>query len=416
MNILFVHQNYPAQFRNLAAAIGANPANHVVFISGPSPNKDWALPGVMHVPIEQAPRVNTMLHPWVQASDLAIRNGECAVRTMAELKRQGFRPDFVINHAGSGFGLFVKDLFPSTILVNYFEWFFRDATLRACFPDATPDELVAWKRTNMSLLEELECCDRAITPTQWQYEQLPKVYQSKTQIIFDGIDTNFFTPQPIQHPLHLTSLTSTAELDLQENELVITYATRGMEPIRGFPEFMRLVPDIQSTFPNAQIVVAGEDRSCYGPSARSHQGSWKALMLDELSQKIGFDPTRLHFVGSLAYDQYRNLLCRSDLHCYFTRPYVPSWSLYEAAACGSRIFTNRCAATEDITTAGRLAAVDLDDQQALNTAAIEALQQVDPQSRKEGESFLPQQQSVDSCLHQWNAALKELVAARQTAT
>lgn len=416
MNILFVHQSYPAQFRNLATAVGANPTNRVVFISGPTPNKGWALPGVMHVPIEQAPSVDTTLHPWAQASDLAIRNGERALRTMAELKRQGFIPDFVINHAGTGFGLFVKDLFPSTILVNYLEWFFRDVTLKACFPEATSDELVAWKRTNMSLLEELECCDRAITPTLWQHEQLPKAYQTKTQIIFDGIDTNFFTPQPIQHPLHLTSLTSAAELELQENDRVITFATRGMEPIRGFPEFMRLVPDIQSAFPDAQIVVAGEDRSCYGPAARSHQGSWKALMLEELARTSSFDPARLHVIGSLAYNQYRDLLCRSDLHCYFTRPYVPSWSLYEAAACGSRILTNRCAATKEIAAAGHLTCVDLDDQAALRSAAIQMLQQVDTTSRKQANSFLPEEQSMVFCMHQWNAVLNELLAAHQTAT
>ena len=48
----------------------------------------------------------------------------------------------------------------------------------------------------------------------------------------------------------------------------------------------------------------------------------------------------MHFVGSLPLVKYRNLLRRSNLHCYFTRPYVLSWSLLESALVGCKLFSS----------------------------------------------------------------------------
>ena len=44
-------------------------------------------------------------------------------------------------------------------------------------------------------------------------------------------------------------------------------------------------------------------------------------------------------------ENYRLMLQRSNLHCYLTKPYVTSWSLFEVAACGTPIITNRSPAT-----------------------------------------------------------------------
>jgi hypothetical protein len=408
VKILFVHANYPAQFRNVAVALAANPSNQVVFLSGNPKADPWQLPGVSHLPIKEPPQVNTSLHPWLQATDLAIRNGELAVRAMAQLKKLGFEPDLAISHAGTGYGLFIKDMFPKAKIVSYFEWFFRDHTLLDSFPEATQDELVLWKRSNMTLLEELEACDLAVAPTRWQQEQLPAAYQKKIRIVFDGIATDFFHPSYFKSELFLESLTSGISLKIRPEHRLITYATRGMEPIRGFPEFMRLVPQLLQHFKDALVVIAGEDRSCYGPAAPSHRGSWKDKMLEELKGELNDEQSRIQFIGSLTYPQYRDLLCRSDLHCYFTRPYVPSWSLFEAAACGSRLLTNQGRATETIVTAGKLPAVDLDNPLEIRETAIDYLKAVNREERQARESFLPPRYSIGECMKRWNELLNAL--------
>ena len=44
---------------------------------------------------------------------------------------------------------------------------------------------------------------------------------------------------------------------------VLTYVSRGLEPYRGFPEFMQAVEKLLKKRPNLQVVIAGENRVCY---------------------------------------------------------------------------------------------------------------------------------------------------------
>jgi glycosyltransferase involved in cell wall biosynthesis len=60
------------------------------------------------------------------------------------------------------------------------------------------------------------------------------------------------------------------------------------------------------------------------------QPSFKQWVLNQMS----YDPSRFVFVEHLQPDQLADLLCISDLHLYLTVPFVLSWSLFNALACG----------------------------------------------------------------------------------
>ena len=45
---------------------------------------------------------------------------------------------------------------------------------------------------NLPILQELERCDIAVVPTEWQKSQFPERYRTKLKTIFDGVDTSFF--------------------------------------------------------------------------------------------------------------------------------------------------------------------------------------------------------------------------------
>ncbi len=45
MRILFLHPNFPAQFRHLATVLGSNPNNQVVF-GTKNERPEWVIPGV----------------------------------------------------------------------------------------------------------------------------------------------------------------------------------------------------------------------------------------------------------------------------------------------------------------------------------------------------------------------------------
>jgi glycosyltransferase involved in cell wall biosynthesis len=344
-------------------------------------------------------------HHYLVATEEAVLKGQAALRAIAELLEEGFRPRLVISHGGTGLGLFVKDLLPAAVHIGYFEWFFHPDTSRHLQADFTLDSQLQTNMRNLPILQELERCDGAVVPTAWQKQQFPAIFQQKLAVIFDGVDESFFHPpdEDLSTPEQLGDALSIANRDTGERVVigagkrVLSYATRGMEPLRGFPEFLRAAAALLGQFDDLQVVIAGTDRRAYSYDAPSHNGSWK----DHVLASLGAFPERqrLHFCGLLTYSDYRALLWRSTLHCYFTRPYVTSWSLFEAAASGARLAVNRSAATEGIAEPSRVCWVDLDNQSSLLASLEQGLSRLGPRAQ-----IMPGFE-LKSCLEQWQGML-----------
>jgi len=64
-------------------------------------------------------------------------------------------------------------------------------------------------------------------------------------------------------------------------------------------------------------------------------------LLDEVRDQI--DLNRVHFLGHVDYKYFIPLLQLSRVHVYLTYPFVLSWSLLEAMACGCAIVASRTA-------------------------------------------------------------------------
>jgi glycosyltransferase involved in cell wall biosynthesis len=262
MDFLFIHGNYPAQFRHLAALLGQNPAHRVVFLTArQDANKD-ALPGVeVHTyACHRTPSNHT--HHYLQACEEAVLQGQAALREVAALVEGGLQPRVVVSHGGMGMGLFLKDLLPQALHVGYFEWYFQPQTTQHLLAQFDLDAQLKTGLRNLPILQELERCDLAVVPTAWQKSQFPQAYQPKLEVIFDGIDTSFFHPapaglDPAATDLTLTNRESSESMVLGAGRRVLSYATRGMEPLRGFPEFLRALPPLLDTFPDLDVVIAG---------------------------------------------------------------------------------------------------------------------------------------------------------------
>lgn len=410
MDIVFIHGNYPAQFRHLAAALGQAGVHRVIFLTARDDAETQPIPGVdiRRFALHRPPNGGT--HHYLVATEEAVLKGQAVLRALHGLVQEGLQPQLVISHGGMGLGLFVKDLLPKAVHVGLFEWFFQPQTAHWLLADFGLNEQLQTRMRNLPILDELERCDIGVVPTHWQRQQFPAVFQNKLEVIFDGIDQSFFQPDPgiDQRVVMLEGEELSEPLELAPGLPVLTYATRGMEPLRGFPEFLRAAASALGAIPELQVVVAGRDRRAYSYDAPGHDGSWKATVLSELGDFPGRD--RLHFTGLLPYLHYRSLLQRSNLHCYFTRPYVTSWSLFEAAACGARLCVNRCPATEGVVTdPATVAWVDLDDAASLTETVIQRQQSPEstPRSSLKPDFALPQslelwQTLVNRCLAQSN--------------
>jgi glycosyltransferase involved in cell wall biosynthesis len=278
-------------------------------------------------------------------------------------------------HGGEGFGLYLKTLLPKLRLISYMEWYFRSETSKYLYDDFNLDDSLSIQTRNWPILQELVEADDVVSPTDWQRQQFPKPWCEQIKVIFDGVNTRLFFPSPDQYrsALCLRSCTSGEVIEIPASVPLLTYATRGMEPLRGFAEFMRAVAFAQQKLPELQIIVAGNDRTAYSYTSKHETGSWKQLLLEELEGQL--DLKRLHFPGLVNYGELKQLFQRSDLHCYFTRPYVISWGLFQVAACGSPLLVNCFPGVEDVfQDLQQVTMVELDDQDELNRQVVRALQ------------------------------------------
>jgi glycosyltransferase involved in cell wall biosynthesis len=306
MRFLFVHQNFPGQYRHIAAHYAR--AGHEVVAVGENKNlrRNDRIPGVRLLGYD-APTAGT----GVQAS---LQRGRRVALGAAHLGRNGFVPDVIFAHIGWGEAVFLKEIFPSARLVLYCEYFYRSHGGDVGFESAaTPERRLQVRVMNAPLLMALDASDIGMAPTRWQQSRFPAVYRRGIHVIHDGIDTDRITPG-----------------DRTTDELV-TYVSRNLEPYRGFHAFMRAIPQIQRRRPKARVVVVGGDEVSYSPRLPGNE-TYRARMLAELAGHI--DLSRVSFLGRIRYSDYLDLLRRSSVHVYLTYPFVLSWSMLEAMATG----------------------------------------------------------------------------------
>ena len=395
MNILFIHGNFPGQSKILPCLARINDGK-VYFITLSDNPQNIKLPGVYMRQFKLHRDVRPEVHNYVQSAELAVLKGQAVMRALNQLyEQENFAPDVVVCHGGMGFGLFVKAYMPNVRLISYVEWFFTIENSAHLFANPSLNDCCRIQSRNIPLLQEFVEADKIVCPTEWQRSQFPVFIRDRIEVIFDGIDLDFFSPGPTPDPFILKG-ENDSQLQFTPDQLLLTYGTRGMEPLRGFPEFMRAAVVAQQKLPNLHVIVFGNDRSAYSYSSPHPSGSWKQYMLEELDGDL--DLKRLHFTGLLNYGDLVNLFRRSNLHCYFTRPYVVSWGVFQAAACGARLLVNDFPGLGEVfDDKPPIAPISLDRQEDIDLAVVYYL--------KKSEGFrstgVPSSLSLSSCIAKW---------------
>lgn len=317
MRILIAHRFAPGHFRNLLPFLVAEGHDCVVLSEAPSSDTEGTM--TLRVTPHREPRPET--HPYVQSFERSVLLGQAAFRAAQDLAQSGYRPDVILTHGGFGIALYLRELWPEAPMLGVFEWFYKSVGADADYLESGPlpvDARLRIATLNATTLLELDCCDQGVVPTRCQHRTFPRHHASRLMIQHEGIDTDIFKRDAER---------ATLPLDLPADRPVVTFAARGLEPYRGFPQFMHGLARFLDRRSDAVAVVVGTDEVHY--SAYPPAGSWRKAVLAELP---GLDLTRLHFVDRLPAPAFRSLLLRSDCHVYFSVPFVLSWSLLEAMA------------------------------------------------------------------------------------
>ncbi|MCB4411501.1 glycosyltransferase [Synechococcus sp. MU1611] len=337
MNVLFLHPNFPGQFKNIAQHL-AHAGHRVKFICQTHYNRQ--IPGVERICLKGFAGHDELINKTKDENSRSNMRASQYLHGMNEAKKRGWEPNVVISHSGWGCGVYTKLVWPAAKHICYSEWWFKEDS--EIFHYTPNNHHLGMKKSkahkyfsrNQTMSLELVNSDAIVAPTHWQCQQLPKLLQKNTSIIHDGIDCDFYRPRNLGESLAPKPL--------------LTYGTRGMEPMRCFPEFVNEIPTLMSKYDDLHIEIAGEDTINYGGKPPLDQRSWGRYAKKLLSEWI--DSDRIKFVGRLTKNKYQDWLSRSWIHVYLTQPYVASWSLLESMASGCNIIANSVATNTEFCT------------------------------------------------------------------
>ena len=326
MKYLFVHQNFPGQYLHIVRHLQADPANDVVFITEANANQ---ITGVRRVVYDVGRKQRSDIHSAAREFELAAHRADKVAAAARQLRMLGFTPDIIIGHHGWGELLNLVDVWPGVPMLGYFEFYYHDHGYDVNFdPEFPMNEGFQSGVRAMNVINHLALSlgQHGQTPTVFQRDAYPDWAQPQIKLLPEGTRLDLCKPNPAAHTKRL----SIGDFHIDLGDRLITYVARNLEPYRGYHTIMRALPEILKTRPDAKVVMLGGDETSYGP--KFADSSWKDYFIGKLAGQ--YDTSRVLMPGQVDYDLYLKLLQRSDAHVYLTYPFVASWSLREALACG----------------------------------------------------------------------------------
>ncbi len=363
--VLFVHNNFPAQFRDLALTLLARgvPCRAIAAASAPG------IPDV-RMARYRLPRSSTPgILPLATRAEADMIRGTAALGGARALKEDGFDPEVIIGHPGWGGTLFLDEVFPQARRIAFAEFYYHgrglDIDFDTEFFTLTEDAVLKGKTKNAGMNLAYAEADVIVAPTQFQASTLPRVYRPLTRIIHEGVDVEAIRPAPA------------APFALDDGRViapgtpVITHVNNYLEPLRGLHIFLRALPRLLEAQPRAQVLIIGSEKSSsYGGQA-PEGATWKQVCLDSVAGRLNM--SRVHFLGRVEHARMLDALRLSTAHVYYSYPFVLSWSLTEAMAAGCYIIGSDTPPLRDAIedgVSGRL--LPFFDVDALSTAMIGA--------------------------------------------
>lgn len=388
MDILFIHQNFPGQFKHLAPALVQRGHRVVALTMQKVPSEQWQ--GIRLVPYSVSRGTTANVHPWVADFETKTIRAEAAFYKMRMLKKEGFMPDVVVAHPGWGESLFVKEVWPDARLGIYCEFYYHahgaDVNFDPEFLSPDPEaEACRLRLKNINNILHFDIADAGLSPTHWQASTFPKGFRDKITVIHDGIDTDLLVPNP-QTVINLNKSTGET-VSLGFGDEVITFVNRNLEPYRGYHIFMRALPNILEERPNAHVLIVGGSGVSYGalPDPTRYGGlkTWRDIFIAEVRPKIADkDWARVYFLGNIPYQHFVTLLQVSSVHVYLTYPFVLSWSLLEAMSVSCAIVASDTAPLHEAIRHGETGLlVDFFDINGLAKTVCELLEDAERRKR-----------------------------------
>jgi glycosyltransferase involved in cell wall biosynthesis len=321
MHVLFVHQNFPAQFRYIAPRLIKEYGWQCTFVTE---RAEGELPDVKKILYKARGGATISNSVFTRNFENAVAHSHGVFEAMKQ--NPDIKPDLVIAHTGFGSSLFLPFLYDAPI-INFLEFLYSPVGQDLGFRPEMPvgeTELLRSRTNNAMILLDLLNCDRGWTPTHYQRDFFPVEMRSKIEVIFDGIDT------AVYHRKEGAEERIRQAYKIDPSHRIVSYVARGFEMMRGFDIFMKAAKTICQRRDDVTFVVVGTDKVHYGSDLKYiKEPTFRHQVLSEGD----YDLKRFRFTGYVQQEVLADVLSATDAHLYLTEPFIASWSMVDAMAC-----------------------------------------------------------------------------------
>lgn len=322
--VLFVHNNFPAQFGDLARTLVARG----VPCAAIGQEHAAVLEGVRTARYRLTRGTTQGIFPLAVRAEADLIRARSALDAGRALKNEGWDPQVIVGHPGWGEMTFLDDLWPTAKKVAFAEFYYHgrgyDVGFDTEFVPFEEESVVRAKAKNAVMSLAYAEADAIVAPTEFQAGALPATFRAKSRVIHEGIDTDRIRPAP-PAPFALDETRT-----IVPGTPVITHVNNHMEPLRGLHILGRALPRLLAEVPDAQVILIGDPRKQAYGGAPPGGGTWQ----DVCFEGVDYDPARVHFLGRVPHERMLAALRLGVAHVYYTYPFVLSWSLAEAMASG----------------------------------------------------------------------------------
>ena len=364
MHILFVHPNFPAQFGHIAHSLVRKHDMQATFATQAEGTGEGDIERIIYRQVGGARETNHYCTRTFENFVSASHGVYEALKARPDIK-----PDLIVGHSGFGTTMFLADLYPSVPIINYAEYYYRGRNSDMDFLEAPLElDVLRARSRNAGILCDLQACTAAYSPTEFQRGLFPKEYAPKIRTLFDGVDTTIWKPRTAERTEEITI----GGRNISPSTRIVTYVSRGFEAMRGFHIFMQAAKKIYENLDDVVFVCVGTDRTVYGSTRQLSEGeTYRQYIL----KQDNYDLNRFVFTGRIPPESLARLLTVSDLHIYLTVPFVLSWSMMNAMACGCTVLASSTAPVAEMITHNQNGLLnDFFDADGFAQQAIQVLQ------------------------------------------
>jgi len=362
---LFVHNNFPGQFRDLSSALVRRGVPCMAI--GSESAVEW--PSVRLVRYRLPRGSGRDVYELAIRAEADLLRARSALTVAQWFKDQGHTPDVIIGHPGWGETALLKHVFPGVKQVLFSEFYYHgrnsDIDFDPQFWRGDESSLIKGIAKNAVMAMSLAEANEIVAPTHFQASLLPPAFGDRARVIHEGVDVDAIRPAPPK-PFPLPD-----GRVLQPGSPVVTYINNQMEPLRGLHIFARALPGLLAHAAEAQVLIIGAEKPRgYGLTAPDGR-TWKEVFLDPVLESV--DRSRVHLLGHVEHRRMLDALLLSTAHVYYSYPFVLSWSVVEAMASGCYVIGSDTAPVRDAIedgVNGRL--LPFFDHEALAEALVDA--------------------------------------------